>query len=153
MGVVVSSHRKGNGGGSRWGTWLPRLQLFPGIKHPVSLECSCVGAGSSRPTLPGHFCQQLLSWPRGRQGGADLAGSQGRDGPFLTALFSDNSVSDRQTLCMHRGLQATVEVKLLLCLSPVVQIGILRLTAPPCAFCGHRTGCCRAGLGSEPRAI
>lgn len=41
------------------------------------------GRGAAADSLPGHVCQQLLSWPREEQGGADLAGNQGKGRPFL----------------------------------------------------------------------
>lgn len=103
------------------------------------------GRGAAADYLPGHVCQQLLSWPREEQGGADLAGNQGKDRPFLTMSFSDNSVSDTldaPKLTSHCGGETTL-----------VSFPPLRQTALPSTICGNRTGCCRAGLGLELRAI
>lgn len=73
------------------------------------------GRGAAADSLPGHVCQQLLSWPREEQGGADLAGNQGKGRPFLDR---HSVITVCQTLWVHRSSQATVEVKRLLSLSP-----------------------------------
>lgn len=50
--------------------------------HRVQLR----GGGEQPLALPGHVYQQLLPWPRGEQGAAGLAGSQGRNSFLACAV-------------------------------------------------------------------
>lgn len=69
MEVVGSSSGKSDGGGGRWGHLAAQAAVVPRNKASCVLRVQLCGGGEQPQTLPGHGCQQLLSWPRGNRVG------------------------------------------------------------------------------------